>query len=79
MAKILVVNAAGQKQWVPEHWLNHPVLGLGFKLPPSERAKARTKKQPSASRRKPVRRTVEPTQPVPGDSNARSDNAQDDR
>lgn len=66
MAKILAVNAAGQKQWIPEHWLDHPVLGQGFKLPPSERAKKPAIKQRSVSRRKPPRRTVEPTQPAPG-------------
>ena len=68
MAKILAVNAAGQKQLIPEHWLTHPVLSQGFELPPSERAKKPDTKQRSASRRKPSRRTVEPTQPVPGDS-----------
>lgn len=76
MAKILAVNAAGQKQWIPEHWLNHPVLGKGFKLPPSSQAKKATK---PASRRKPARRTVKPIQPVPGADTSRSDNAQDDR
>ena len=76
MAKILAVNAAGRKQWIPEHWLDHPVLGQGFKLAPSAKAEKVPKR---ATRRKSTRRTVKPTQPVPGAETSRSDNAQDDR
>lgn len=28
--KVLVLNANGERQWIPEHWLDHPVLGEGF-------------------------------------------------
>lgn len=34
----VVVKATGRKQWVPERWLGHPVLGRGIELPPSARA-----------------------------------------
>lgn len=40
MAKIVVVNARGEKQSIPEHWLKHPKLGKDFRLPPSAKAKA---------------------------------------
>jgi hypothetical protein len=36
----VVVKATGRKQWVPERWLDHPVLGKGITLPPSARKKA---------------------------------------
>ena len=32
---VTAVNAKGRKQKIPRHWLGHPVLGRGFKLPPS--------------------------------------------
>lgn len=38
----VVVKATGRKQWVPERWLDHPVLGKGIALPPSARKKAAT-------------------------------------
>lgn len=38
----VVVKATGRKQWVPERWLDHPVLGQGIALPPSARAKSET-------------------------------------
>lgn len=28
--KILAINAAGERQYIPEHWLDHPVLGKDF-------------------------------------------------
>ena len=31
----VVVKATGKKQWVPERFLDHPVLGRGIELPPS--------------------------------------------
>ena len=30
MAFVKVRNANKEEQWVPEHWLGHPVLGAGF-------------------------------------------------
>lgn len=30
-----VVKATGNKQRVPEHWLDHPTIGAQFRLPPS--------------------------------------------
>jgi hypothetical protein len=42
MAKVqVVVKATGKKQWVPAHFVGHPVLGKGIELPPSVR-KAKT-------------------------------------
>ena len=35
-----VVKATGRKQRIPEHWLDHPVFGPQFRLPPSAVAKA---------------------------------------
>jgi hypothetical protein len=32
-----VVNATGEKQTIPSAWLSHPVLSVGFRLPPSTR------------------------------------------
>lgn len=37
----VVVKATKQKQFVPEHFLGHPVLGAGIELPPKERAARR--------------------------------------
>ncbi|AIY17783.1 hypothetical protein GUY44_07145 [Pimelobacter simplex] len=31
-------KSTGQKQWVPEHYLEHPVLGRDFEETPSSRA-----------------------------------------
>ena len=36
---ISAVNAHGHKQIIPAHWLDHPILGVGFKLPPSSEAR----------------------------------------
>ena len=30
MAFVKVRNNNNEEQWVPEHWLDHPVLGTGF-------------------------------------------------
>ena len=38
-----VVKATGRKQRIPEHWLDHPVFGPQFRLPPSVVAKAAEK------------------------------------
>lgn len=32
---VTAVNARGEKQRIPAHYLDHPVLGRGFRLPPS--------------------------------------------
>ena len=32
---VTAVNARGEKQDIPRHWLGHPVLGKGFRLPAS--------------------------------------------
>ena len=34
----VVASATGRKQRVPEHWIDHPVLGAPFKPKPSARA-----------------------------------------
>lgn len=31
---VTAVNSRGDKQRIPAHYLDHPVLGKGFKLPP---------------------------------------------
>lgn len=36
----VVVKATGEKQYVPKHFLENPVLRAPFELPPSARAKA---------------------------------------
>ena len=36
---ITAVNREGRKQVIPRHWLDHPILGVGFKLPPSSEAR----------------------------------------
>lgn len=45
MAFIEVVNSRGQKQVVPEHWLDHPKLGNGLR-----RSKRRASQSPSGTR-----------------------------
>lgn len=45
----VVVTATGRKQWVPEHYLNHPVLGAGIQLPPSVRDKTLPEGDPTKS------------------------------
>ena len=32
---VTAVNSRGEKQRIPAHWLDHPVLAKGFRLPPS--------------------------------------------
>jgi hypothetical protein len=34
----VVAQATGNKQMVPAHWVDHPVLGAPFKTKPSARA-----------------------------------------
>lgn len=36
----VVVKATGRKQWVPEHYLDHPVLSQPFRQTPSQAAAA---------------------------------------
>ena len=35
---VTAVNARGEKQRIPAHYIDHPVLGEGFRLPPSAQA-----------------------------------------
>ena len=35
----VAVKATGKKQRIPAHWLDHPILGAGFKLSPSSEAR----------------------------------------
>lgn len=37
MGFIEVSNPSGEKQHIPEEWLDHPVLKVGFKKTPSAR------------------------------------------
>ena len=39
---IFAINKSGHKQRIPKHWLTHPVLSAGFRLPPSLEAENRT-------------------------------------
>ena len=32
---VTAVNQRGEKQVIPAHWIDHPVLGAGFRLPAS--------------------------------------------
>lgn len=41
---VTAVNARGDKQVIPTHWLDDPKLGKDFKLPPSTKAKASDEK-----------------------------------
>lgn len=34
----VVVKETGEKQWVPAHYMEHPVLSRPFELPPSAKA-----------------------------------------
>lgn len=50
---VIAVNANGDKQEIPAHWLDHPVLGKGFTKTPSQKRLA----NPVARKpRNPVRR-----------------------
>lgn len=31
MAQVQVADALGRKVWIPEHWMDHPVLSRGFR------------------------------------------------
>lgn len=33
---VTAVNMNGEKQPIPRHWLDHPVLGRGFRVAPSQ-------------------------------------------
>lgn len=59
---VTVVNANGEKQRIPRRWLDHPVLGRGFRMPPSAKPKATTTRKPSG---KP--RGANPRTPISGD------------
>lgn len=37
----VVVEATNEKQNIPAHWVGHPVLSKGFKIPQSVRAEAK--------------------------------------
>lgn len=28
--KIQVLNSRGERQWIPKHWVDHPILGKEF-------------------------------------------------
>lgn len=42
---VTAVNARGEKQQIPRHWLDHPVLGKEFRLPPSASPKPTATKE----------------------------------
>ena len=35
MSFVVAINARGEKQRIPTHWIGHPVLGKNFRLPKS--------------------------------------------
>lgn len=43
---VYAVNPSGQKQRIPRHWLNHPVLSKNFRLTPALAAEARLAGEP---------------------------------
>ena len=45
-----VVKATGNKQRIPEHWLDHPTIGAQFRLPPSA-AKAEPAKKSAPAKK----------------------------
>lgn len=44
----------GQKVWIPEHWLGHPVLGAPFRETPSSRAAKAGKQEGTAGKKSAV-------------------------
>jgi hypothetical protein len=60
-----VVNATGEKQTIPSAWLSHPVLSVGFRLPPSTRGVWAA--SPRSRRRRRLRRhsLMRPSPPAP--------------
>ncbi|WP_147107132.1 hypothetical protein [Nesterenkonia populi] len=68
--KITAINSKGQKQAIPERWLD---LNLGFKLPPSRRkgTKKRRKGNGQFAKSTPAEPKAEPTtKEEPDGSNA---------
>ena len=53
-----VAKATGRKQRIPEHWLDHPVFGPQFRLPPSVLTRPRPVEKPAA--KKAAKKAVEP-------------------
>lgn len=50
--KVKVINKNGDEQWIPRHWLDHPLLGEGF-----TRAEAPGKASGAMDSQAPVRKT----------------------
>ncbi len=48
------VNANGEKQTIPADWLDHPVLGQGFRLPPSVKSEGKAAASAAASTKTPA-------------------------
>ena len=46
---VMAVNANGDKQYIPRAWLDHPTLGKGFTLAPSQAEADRVAEGPSES------------------------------
>lgn len=70
MAFIQAVNKNGKKQTIPEHWLDHPKLGKGFR-----RSRRRQAQQSSAPQSPSAPRAAVAT---PGDSKAGTSSANTD-
>lgn len=56
---VTAVNARGEKQVIPAHWLDHPTLSKGFRRPPS-----------TSSKRAKVEKPVEKVDEIPSSTEA---------
>jgi hypothetical protein len=66
---VTAVNTAGVKQVIPRHWLDHAVLGRGFRLPPSAPTSAKKKRTTETPDANPA---PEATPPAAGDTTSES-------
>lgn len=52
MAQIAVYSSTtGEKQYVPEHWMSHPVLSKGLRKTPKQTASDNTKTAAAAEKK----------------------------
>lgn len=49
--KIKVYNSRGEAQYIPEHWVDHPVLSKGFTLKPPVKTEPETKPAATTTRK----------------------------
>lgn len=68
MGKVrMVAVATGRIQEIPEHWVDHPVLGAAFKPLPSAAADAaKADNKPAAKKAAAAVKSADPKTPVSG-------------